>query len=258
VEVNGNGGVTFKKTWINPSPGIDSSALFAGSYFVNYSTNTGIVQIYGDYAVSGSTLNLDYANQLYASTATTPIVTTGSEAASGFIVSALNDTNVLSQLITITYNGSNWIVTGSSTTGTLCTIAGGSNADCGSPVQFHLAVPAGNANGDTANFGLIAASKDAGVQKQLFFGGAASGFNNGRSKLTIAPGSGLHAVGVSTATTLISMLSGGGTYYTFVDSGPFTVQYASFTNMDENGILLWGGAGNTYSINNSTFDYMCG
>ena len=49
------------------------------------------------------------------------------------------------------------------------------------------------------------------------------------------------------------MLAGGGTYYTFVDSGAFTVQYASFTDMDESGIEL-NGTG-PFSINNSTFDY---
>src|SRR6185437_14880031 len=64
---------------------------------------------------------------------------------------------------------------------------------------------------------------------------------------------GFHAVGVSTAPTLITMLPGAGTYYTFVDSGAFTVQYASFTNFDENGIWLSGSG--PFSVNNSTFDY---
>ena len=49
------------------------------------------------------------------------------------------------------------------------------------------------------------------------------------------------------------MLPGGGTYYTFVDSGAFTVQYATFTNMDENGVQLWNSG--LFSINNSNFDY---
>jgi len=31
-------------------------------------------------------------------------------------------------------------------------------------------------------------------------------------------------------------MTSGGTYYTFVDSGAFTVQYASFTDMDESGV----------------------
>src|SRR5262249_791405 len=44
----------------------------------------------------------------------------------------------------------------------------------------------------------------------------------------------------------------GSTYYSFVDSGTFTVQYASFTFMDENGIQLSNNG--PFSINDSTFD----
>ena len=46
---------------------------------------------------------------------------------------------------------------------------------------------------------------------------------------------------------------GGSTYYTFVDSGAFTVNYASFTFMDESGIHLLNSG--PFSILNSTFDY---
>ena len=166
----------------------------------------------------------------------------GNEAASGFVVSALNDANAVNQLITMTYSGGNWVVTGSSTTGALCTIAGGSNADCGSPVQFHLAVPAGLADGDIANFALFAASKDQNVQKKLQFGPSASSLNNGRSKMTIASGAALSAQGTAANPSLIGMM-GGSTYYTFVDSGAFTINFASITNMDENGIWLSGTGG---------------
>ena len=43
----------------------------AGCYVLNYSTNPGVVEVYGDYEVAGTTLTLDYATQLYTSTATT-------------------------------------------------------------------------------------------------------------------------------------------------------------------------------------------
>ena len=49
------------------------------------------------------------------------------------------------------------------------------------------------------------------------------------------------------------MMPGGGTYYTFVDSGAFTIQYASMTNMDESGVQLWNSG--PFAINDSTFDY---
>src|SRR6185295_9458615 len=70
-----------------------------------------------------------------------------------------------------------------------------------------------------------------------------------------APNAGFSAVGDPAYPTTITML-GGSTYYTFVDSGVFTVSYASFTNMDESGIQLNGSG--PFAINNSTFDYSGG
>ena len=103
---------------------------------------------------------------------------------------------------------------------------------------------------------MIAASNDAGQQKKLQFGPAASGFNHGRSKIEIGNTSGFHAVGqsISANPTLIDMMPSGGTYYTFVDSGAFTIQYASMTNMDESGVQMYFSSG-VFSINDSTFDY---
>jgi len=42
----------------------------------------------------------------------------------------------------------------------------------------------------------------------------------------------------------------GSTYYTFVDSGAFTVNYSSISHVDEQGIQL--SFGGPFSINNST------
>jgi len=245
----------FKNSLVNPSPGIYTPYFAtAGNYLLLYSTNTGVAQVYGDYSVSGSTVTLDYANQLYASTATTPAVMFGNETASGFVVNTTSDTNAVSQLATLVYNGSQWVVTGSST-GFICNASVGTG-DCGSPVQFNLTVPSGLVIGDTANFALIAASKDAGTQKKLQFAATTgSGFNNNRSKIRVAAAAGFHAVGVSMAPTLIDWISSAATYYTFVDSGAFTVAFASFTHMDELGIQLSSaGVSGPWSINNSTFD----
>jgi len=141
---------------VNPSPGITTSGFnTAGSYLVNYTTTTGVVNLYGDYLISGSTFTLDYSNRLYVSTATTPMVMVGAEAASGFVVNWTSDTYAVSQLIMMQDNGSNWVITGSSTTGTLCTIsnAGGtSNCPTSNP-QFNLTVPTSLTTGDRAVFG---------------------------------------------------------------------------------------------------------
>ena len=95
---------------------------------------------------------------------------------------------------------------------------------------------------------------DANTPKALYFGPANANFNSGRSVIEIDSTGGFEAIGVSTAPTLIGMLPGSGTYYTFVDSGVFTVQYSSFTDMDESGIQLWNSG--PFAINHSTFDYL--
>src|SRR5439155_9710404 len=79
-------------------------------------------------------------------------------------------------------------------------------------------------------------------------------FNDGRSKITMAPGGGLKLLGTSANPTLMTWLNSSSTYYTFVDSGAFTVNYASMTYMDESGIQLNGSG--PFSLNNSTFDYV--
>jgi hypothetical protein len=137
-------------------------------------------------------------------------------------------------------------------------VSAGAATDCpnGAGKQFQITITNGGSitSGDVLDFGLIAASSGTNVQKKLQFGPTAGTYNNGRSKIEVASGAGFHAVAVSTAPTLIDMLPGSGTYYTFVDAGVFTVQYTSFTNMDENGIQLSNSG--PFSILNSTFDYI--
>ena len=172
----------------------------------------------------------------------------------------LVDSNVVSQLVTVTYDGSSYQVVGSSAgnMGSFTTSITNKAFPTTGSEQFALSATVSSPQpGDSANFATIAASGDTFVQKNLQFAALSSGFNNNRSKIEIAAGAGFHAVGVSTAPTTITMLPSGGTYYTFVDSGAFTVQYASFTYMDESGVQLYGnmaGAG-PWSINNTGFDY---
>jgi len=101
--------LTLKNSLVNPSPGIDTTKFAkANSYLLNYSTNSGVLQVYGDYLVSGSTLTLDYTSRLYTSTGTNMKVMIGAETASNFTVNATSDTNAVSQLITMTYVGATW------------------------------------------------------------------------------------------------------------------------------------------------------
>src|SRR5258708_23617673 len=113
VESTSQNALTLKNSLVNPALGIQTSGFAtAGSYVLNYSTNPGVVQLYGNYQLSGSTLTLDYANELYASTATTPVDMSGHGHTATATVAV--DSNVVSQLVTLTNTcGTNWQVTAS-------------------------------------------------------------------------------------------------------------------------------------------------
>ena len=221
LTAGGVGNFILKNSFVNPSGGISTAAFnTAGTYLVSYNQNaaTGTVVVYGDYQLAGSTLSLDYANNLYSSTATTPMDMSGHGNSAS--INSTYDANAVSQLVTATYNGATWDIAGSST-GVLCSGVGTSATDCpsGANKQFNITLTKGGSvtTGDVVNFALIAVSSDTNVQKELLFGPAAGTYNNGSPKIEIAPNAGLHAVGQSAASpSLISMLSGGGTYYTFV------------------------------------------
>lgn len=214
--------VTIRRALLNPSPGILTSGIaMPGSSLLYYSTAPGVVQLYGDYQVSGTTLTFDYSSALLTSTTTTPKVMRGT--GHTLTVNTVYDSNAISQVITATFNGTDWVVTGSSTPGTLCTISGtsgSSNCPNSSARQLNLTITgASPVTGDVIDFGLLAASADASTQKKLLFGPSAAGLNNGRSKLTIAAGAGIYAVGSSSMPTVIDWLNSSSTFYTFVDSG---------------------------------------
>ncbi|MFH1724688.1 MAG: right-handed parallel beta-helix repeat-containing protein, partial [Elusimicrobiota bacterium] len=82
---------------------------------------------------------------------------------------------------------------------------------------------------------------------------SADAFRGGRSRLRADADAGVVLKGVDGTHTLVDMLAGS-TYYTFVDSGAFTAEHSSMTNMDPEGFQLSGSAG--VSITTSTFDYL--
>ena len=226
----------------------------AFGYMLNYSTAPGVVQVWGDYVVTGTTFTVDYASQLFGSSATHLKVTRGT--GSTFTVNSTSDTTAVNQLITITWDGSAWQVVGSSTgnmgsyTGT-----GVSRPFPSSNTQFLLTINYTTpAIGDFADFALLAASQDQFVQKQLLFGKTGSGLNRGRSKLAIDATGGFRAVGVSTAPTLIDWIDSNSTYYVFVDTGALTLGYATVNHGGEHGLELSGTA-NGVNISTITFDY---
>jgi len=256
-----NRSLTMKETRVNPTAGLATNTFafdLQESYLLSYNQeyDTGTIRIHGDYLVSGRTLTLDYATQLYASTATSPNMMWGNSI-SAATVNSTNDDNAVSQLVTITYDASDslWHIAGSVSgeMGTLPSSGGTADFPSSSP-QFNLSLAASGAeDSDRADLVLIAASQDAGVQKKLLFGDADLSFNQGRSRLTVAADGGIVLRGVQGTPTIMDRLDSSSTYYTFVDSGAFTAEHAFITNMDPTGIQLSGSAGVTLA--SSTFDF---
>src|SRR5262249_54018441 len=136
---------------------------------------------------------LDYANQLYTSTANAANLMIGS----GHSITGIttSDANTLSELVTvIALDSGHWQVTGSSSgiinASFACAQGSSSCSFTSSKVNFTLATGNPTNAGDRLDFVTIAASNDQNMQKQLRFGSAASGFNNGRSRIQIASGAG--------------------------------------------------------------------
>ena len=175
----GSRSLILKNSWVNPAAPIDTTGIDStGTYVLNYST--GIVQVYGDYTVSGATWTFDYATQLYPSSNTTPKAMKGS--GTTFTVNSTSDTTAASQLVTMTWDGSVWQVVGSST-GNMGTYSGTgvSRPFPAANTQFMLTINYTTPSiGDSGDFGLIAASQDSEVRKQLLFGKNAAALNQGR------------------------------------------------------------------------------
>ncbi len=251
--------VVLKNLQINPTRSISLGGLNReGNYLVSYNQNfdTGTIRIWGDYLVTRSTLSVDYDSQLCRSEATSLKLMRG--AGHSASVTATNDSNAISQMIMIAYDGvsSRWRVIGSSS---------GFMGNFTAPIldqpfpavnpQFNLSFSQGSPqNGDTIDFALVAACGDQNYPKRLLVGPAASSFRNGRSKITVAPDGVLTLRGVTSNYSLMDRLDDLSTYYTFVDSGVFLIQFATISNTDSDGVQLAGSGG--VMMSSSTFDFM--
>ncbi|MBI4056003.1 MAG: right-handed parallel beta-helix repeat-containing protein [Elusimicrobia bacterium] len=256
--VSGKGGLTLKRARVNSQKDIDSSGLNEpGKYIISFSQNfdTGTMRLWGDYLVRDSTLTVDYLNQLYASTSSTPTVVSG---LNSFTIKDVvtDDQNTLTELITVSYGATNsWDVKGSSS-GILGQIPCPPSWTCTfshPKLRFTLKTSNGSYSSDSVAFVTVGASQDQNVMKRVLLGGAGPGFNQGRSKLTIDPSGGFKLLGTVLYPSIMDRLDSSSTYYTFVDSGAFTLAYSTITNFDENGVQLSGSA--SLSMSSSTFDF---
>jgi hypothetical protein len=197
----------------------------------NPENEQGTAHLWGDYTPASGAFSLDHAARTYASTATAPTLVQGT---GGYVadVTATSDSNAVSQVITLTRAGGQWVATGS-VSGSLGSFSG--------PVVSHAQFTAtfgGAVAGDVWKFALLAASNDAGVQKTLVVHGGAPGFNGGRSRLVVGTG-GLTLKGSPAAPTLVTR-SGAGVSLTLISSGPTTVEYSTISYLDAGGLQLSG------------------
>ncbi|HNW44637.1 MAG TPA: right-handed parallel beta-helix repeat-containing protein, partial [Elusimicrobiales bacterium] len=251
--------LVLKETRMNPAlPMYLDGINMPGSYLLSYNQDyaTGTVRMWGNYQVAGSTLTLDYAAETYAAANTSPRLMRGT----GHSIAHVTTGNAtLSELITVRHTGgATWEVSGSSSglIGTFVAFAGDDVFFIRDKVGFELVSSLSLATGDYLDFVTIAGSNDSGSQKKLLFGPAGAAYNNGHSKLEVAPSGGIVLRGKPDGTvyTMVDRLAGSTTYYTFVDSGAFTAQFSSFTNMDQGGLQLSGSA--QITVSSSTFDYL--
>ena len=192
---------------------MDLSGAYLSSFNQDY--DTGTVRLWGNYRAAGHSIVLDYAQQVYTSTATAPHLLRGAGHKIG--VTTTNDAYTLNELITVIYQGgSQWRIEGSSSGVLDASFSCSANTTVGfshDKVTFGLTAGPAPAVGDRLDLVTLAASGDANTQKKLLFGPSAAAFNHGRSKLEIAPDGGLVLRGKNdgTAYTMVDWLNASAT-----------------------------------------------
>ncbi|MFH1046421.1 MAG: LamG-like jellyroll fold domain-containing protein, partial [Candidatus Omnitrophota bacterium] len=226
--------------------GIDS----ANSYLISYNQDgsSGIVKLWGDYALA-STAKFNYSEQLYDASYTTPKLMKGTGHS---ITNVATSASTLTELITVTYDGTDWDVTGS-VSGALGSIAaaGGHFTSTGNKVQFDLTVGTA-ATGDYLDFLTLAASGDANTQKKLEFGPCNASLNSGKSKITVTSAGTLEFIGAVGSPTLIDKITGGNAY-SLLCNGAFRAENYNIQNADAVG-LQFGSTAVVSELSYGTFD----
>ncbi len=253
--------LVLKEGSVNPATGVAAAGMNrAGSYLLSYNqdADTGTLRLWGNYQVADSVLALEHAARLYEPANTVPKLLHG---AGHSLVNVVAKDAALTEFITVKFIGTVadlWEVTGSSS-GFLGGFSRGpvDAFNFSHPkVAFRLVTGAVLNFGDTLEFVTIAASGDANSPKKLLFGPAAPAYNQGRSKLEVAPAGGVVLRGKTDGTshTLVDRLDASSPYYTFVGSGAFTAEHSSFSNLDQDGLQLSGSGG--VLLSSSSFDFL--
>ncbi|MFC1679203.1 FG-GAP-like repeat-containing protein, partial [Elusimicrobiota bacterium] len=249
---------------VNPAVGISTEGFElegTGMASTNQNADSGTLRVWGDFRVDEDTITLRYDTELDGAWADEWIQMRG-PAPVGHSLSGLTaSADAANEVITVYYDGSDWRMEGSRS-GALW-MANCGPAPCpadftGAPkAQFTLNVAAPLNESDRIDFITVSGSGDQDMQKKFLFGPTAKTYREGRSRMVIDPTGGIEMVGVPGYPTILSTIDPigpGSTYYSFVSSGYFHVEYSSISNMDSDGI--WLGDTGDVTIATTTFDNM--
>ena len=217
----------------------------------------GITRAWGDEVLSDD-LTLDYAQPSYPAKALTPRLMRGNGHSA--TVNSVNAANAVTQLVTIRYDGSLWQVEGSSTGAMGSFGSGNLPSNTAYPPlpaapQFNLTFTPGPyqpQTDDRVDFLLLAQAGDTNTDKSLLIQSPASGFPNGRSRLTVPSGVTLTLNGRASQAAVMDRATAGSAYYTFIASGTVTMSSAAVSNTDSSGLQFAPSA--SVSLSSVTFD----
>jgi hypothetical protein len=259
------------------SPGIDSLVLkncllgstnevssgqpnTAGEYIVSFLHDNvpGKTKIWGDYAISGSTQQFNYADVIYRSTVTLCLNNMDSDEIIEGIVTDDSKTETELWEVKCTADGGTGSFTVKHGTGTVLELDSDSPAEEGTPytstdrgVQF--TIPAAAYEVDEAFYFLtISSSNDQNTQKVIEFDHCDSGAMGDKSRLTVEAGAGLEMIGSSSYPT-IATAAVAGQYFHFDISGTINASNYSFTALRSSGVYVVPGA-NIIDLSSGTYD----
>jgi parallel beta-helix repeat protein len=156
--------LTLKQVRVHPTVGISTTGFDANGISLlsyNQDDDTGTLKVYGSHTVSSTTLTLDFLSPIYPSTVTVAKLMLGAgHSITGIVTS---NTNTRSELVTVTYIGSNtWSVVGTRS-GVVGTVTCGASSTCSfsdTKFQFTLRTGATITVSDRLEFATIAATAE--------------------------------------------------------------------------------------------------
>ncbi|MBI3300222.1 MAG: VCBS repeat-containing protein [Elusimicrobia bacterium] len=215
------------------------------------SFSTGTVRLWGDY--SGS-FELLYSSRTRSAGATTPRRVIGAAHTASILTVA--DATAVGQMISIEHRDGQWHVDGSVSGRDLVAPFVGNQPNIVIPNQVSFSFQdSSGVEGDLVEFVLVPALDDANRQKRLLFGPSNASFNSGRSRFGVPSGPGqpanVNLGGAPGFPIIIDRLDSGSTYFIMSSTGNLSISHASVTNMDSDGLQIWGG---NLSLSTMTFD----